>query len=247
MAKLFATERAQEVIDAAVQLHGGDGVRRGHVGRAPLPRDPRAAHLRGRLGRAEGGHRAPDARLPGELTCSERPPTPTASPATTCPRPKRGRSSTSPASTTPTAQRRGRADRPHGREGLRRQRRADRQRPAAHLQGARRLDQPHRPRAGRGLWARARQPRADPLGQQPGDGRRLARAPPRRRRRRQHHADAAGGRARQDRRQGRNRLRPLRHPHQGRAVACAKEAASSRPWSASTAPPTTTPSSTASR
>jgi acyl-CoA dehydrogenase len=31
MAKLFATERAQAVIDKAVQLHGGDGVRRGHV------------------------------------------------------------------------------------------------------------------------------------------------------------------------------------------------------------------------
>ena len=31
MAKLFATERAQAVIDRAVQLHGGDGVRRGHV------------------------------------------------------------------------------------------------------------------------------------------------------------------------------------------------------------------------
>lgn len=31
MAKLFATERAQSVIDKAVQLHGGDGVRRGHV------------------------------------------------------------------------------------------------------------------------------------------------------------------------------------------------------------------------
>ena len=31
MAKLFATERAQEVIDKAVQIHGGDGVRRGHV------------------------------------------------------------------------------------------------------------------------------------------------------------------------------------------------------------------------
>jgi acyl-CoA dehydrogenase len=29
MAKLFATERAQSVIDKAVQLHGGDGVRRG--------------------------------------------------------------------------------------------------------------------------------------------------------------------------------------------------------------------------
>lgn len=31
MAKLFATDRAQEVIDKAVQLHGGDGVRSGHV------------------------------------------------------------------------------------------------------------------------------------------------------------------------------------------------------------------------
>jgi acyl-CoA dehydrogenase len=31
MAKLFATEQAQQVIDKAVQLHGGDGVRHGHV------------------------------------------------------------------------------------------------------------------------------------------------------------------------------------------------------------------------
>jgi acyl-CoA dehydrogenase len=31
MAKLFATERAQEVIDTAVQLHGGDGIRHGHI------------------------------------------------------------------------------------------------------------------------------------------------------------------------------------------------------------------------
>lgn len=31
MAKLFATDRAQQVIDRAVQLHGGDGVRRGHI------------------------------------------------------------------------------------------------------------------------------------------------------------------------------------------------------------------------
>jgi len=31
MAKLYATEGAQVVIDAAVQLHGGDGVRRGHI------------------------------------------------------------------------------------------------------------------------------------------------------------------------------------------------------------------------
>jgi acyl-CoA dehydrogenase len=31
MAKLFATDRAQQVIDKAVQLHGGDGVRSDHV------------------------------------------------------------------------------------------------------------------------------------------------------------------------------------------------------------------------
>ena len=31
MAKLYATEAAQRVIDAAVQLHGGDGVRSGTI------------------------------------------------------------------------------------------------------------------------------------------------------------------------------------------------------------------------
>ncbi|MEX0957158.1 MAG: acyl-CoA dehydrogenase family protein [Rhizobiaceae bacterium] len=31
MAKLYATDRAQSVIDTAVQLHGGDGVRKGHI------------------------------------------------------------------------------------------------------------------------------------------------------------------------------------------------------------------------
>ncbi len=31
MAKLYATDEAQKVIDAAVQLHGGDGVRSGSV------------------------------------------------------------------------------------------------------------------------------------------------------------------------------------------------------------------------
>jgi acyl-CoA dehydrogenase len=31
MAKLFSTEEAQKVIDMAVQLHGGDGVRKGSV------------------------------------------------------------------------------------------------------------------------------------------------------------------------------------------------------------------------
>ena len=31
MAKLYATDKAQEVIDRAVQIHGGDGVRSGHI------------------------------------------------------------------------------------------------------------------------------------------------------------------------------------------------------------------------
>jgi acyl-CoA dehydrogenase len=31
IAKLYATEAAQRVVDTAVQLHGGDGVRRGHI------------------------------------------------------------------------------------------------------------------------------------------------------------------------------------------------------------------------
>ncbi len=31
MAKLFSTEQAQVIIDKAVQLHGGDGVRKGHI------------------------------------------------------------------------------------------------------------------------------------------------------------------------------------------------------------------------
>lgn len=31
MAKLYATDRAQSVIDRAVQIHGGDGVRKGHI------------------------------------------------------------------------------------------------------------------------------------------------------------------------------------------------------------------------
>ncbi len=31
MAKLFATDHAQQVIDKAVQIHGGDGVRHGHI------------------------------------------------------------------------------------------------------------------------------------------------------------------------------------------------------------------------
>lgn len=44
MAKLYATEAAQEVIDAAVQLHGGDGVRHG-VKVEELYRDIRALRI----------------------------------------------------------------------------------------------------------------------------------------------------------------------------------------------------------
>jgi acyl-CoA dehydrogenase len=44
MAKLFATERAQQVIDKAVQLHGGDGVRQGHIVES-LYRDIRALRI----------------------------------------------------------------------------------------------------------------------------------------------------------------------------------------------------------
>ena len=53
MAKMFATEAAQRVIDRAVQLHGGAGVTQGRQGRGALPGNPRAAHLRGRDRSAE--------------------------------------------------------------------------------------------------------------------------------------------------------------------------------------------------
>jgi acyl-CoA dehydrogenase len=44
MAKLFATERAQRVVDKAVQIHGGDGVKRGHIVER-LYRDIRALRI----------------------------------------------------------------------------------------------------------------------------------------------------------------------------------------------------------
>ena len=62
MAKLYATEAAQRVIDDAVQILGGARRRRRPPGRAALSRDPRAAHLRGRHRGPEARHRAPDAR-----------------------------------------------------------------------------------------------------------------------------------------------------------------------------------------
>ena len=45
MAKLFATDRAQQVIDKAVQLHGGDGVRSGHVVERLYRENPGVADL----------------------------------------------------------------------------------------------------------------------------------------------------------------------------------------------------------
>ena len=57
MAKLVATESAQQVIDDAVQLLGARGVVRRRAGRAALPRDPRAAHLRGHERDPEARHR----------------------------------------------------------------------------------------------------------------------------------------------------------------------------------------------
>ncbi|MEZ5810427.1 MAG: acyl-CoA dehydrogenase family protein [Rhizobiaceae bacterium] len=44
MAKLFSTDQAQQVIDKAVQLHGGDGVRSGHIVER-LYRDIRALRI----------------------------------------------------------------------------------------------------------------------------------------------------------------------------------------------------------
>ena len=44
MAKLYATEAAQTVIDKAVQIHGGDGVRAGHPVEA-LYREIRALRI----------------------------------------------------------------------------------------------------------------------------------------------------------------------------------------------------------
>ena len=61
MAKLAATEGAQQVIDRAVQMFGGLGVQSGADRRAALSRDPAAAHLRGRKRGAEADHRAGNA------------------------------------------------------------------------------------------------------------------------------------------------------------------------------------------
>ena len=58
MAKMVATEAAQRVIDRAVQLHRRPRRHQGRQGRGALPRDPRAADLRGRDRGAEDRDRA---------------------------------------------------------------------------------------------------------------------------------------------------------------------------------------------
>ena len=80
LAKLHATDSAQQVIDKAVQIFGGLGVTGRRAGREPLSRDPGAAHLRGRVGGAEGGDRARPSRgasrhedpAPARLAAAER-------------------------------------------------------------------------------------------------------------------------------------------------------------------------------
>ena len=53
MAKMFATEAAQRVIDRAVQIHRRAWCHQGRQGRRTVSRNPRAAHLRGRDRSAE--------------------------------------------------------------------------------------------------------------------------------------------------------------------------------------------------
>ena len=195
MAKLFATDRAQ------------DGDRQGRAAarrrrraprpyrREPLSRNPRAAHLRGRVRRAEGGDRAAGAWEEHER-CSDPPRIPTRSRATTFRRrtqwpdflldgfdyPERLNAGVE---LTDRMVERGFGDHTaligNGRRRT--------------YKELCRLDQPARPCAGRELRRQAGQPRADPLGQQSGDGRLLAGRDQGRRGGGQHHADAARRRA----------------------------------------------------
>ncbi len=56
MAKMTATESAQQVIDRALQMFGGRGVERGEVVERLVPRDPQPADLRGRDRGSEAHH-----------------------------------------------------------------------------------------------------------------------------------------------------------------------------------------------
>ena len=60
MAKLFATDRAQEVIDKAVQLHGGDGVRQRPSSKASIARSARCASTKAPPTCRRSSLRAPD-------------------------------------------------------------------------------------------------------------------------------------------------------------------------------------------
>ena len=62
IAKLHATEAAQEVVDQAVQVFGGQGVIVGNPVERLYPRDPGAPHLRGHQRDPEADRRRPDAR-----------------------------------------------------------------------------------------------------------------------------------------------------------------------------------------
>ncbi len=66
MAKMFATESAQRVIDRAIQIFGAEGVRVGSKVEELYREVRRAAHLRGRDRGAEGHHRAGAARRAGQ-------------------------------------------------------------------------------------------------------------------------------------------------------------------------------------
>lgn len=115
--------------------------------------------------------------------------------------------------------RRGRVHRPKALGGARLRRSAPRR--SATEGGAPTRNCPTGPKlacacAGRDLWRRARQLRADPS-RQPGHGRLLARRHQGRRGGGQHHADAACRRAQADRRtRPRDRTKRLRHPPDGR-------------------------------
>ena len=256
MAKLYATEAAQRVIDAAVQLHGGDGVRSGHPVES-LYREIRALRI------YEGASdvqkvviaRSPSGAEPDMRRQKQSKLGPSAHVDTFT------RDNLPPAEHWPDLL----LDRPefqypdylnagveltdrHGRARLRRPHRADRQRPPPHLQGTGRLVESPCPCAGRKLRRQARQPRADPLRQQSGAGRGVAGSHQGRRGRRQHHADVARGRTREDRRQGRrSRSRSPTAASPTNSSPARKTAAFSSRSSVSTARRTTTPNSTASR
>ena len=225
MAKLYATEAAQRVIDTAVQLHGGDGVRRGHLVER-LYREIRALRIyegasdvqkiviaRSDSPRRSAEHGTAIASSSARRRMSIR------LRATTCRRSEQWPDILLDAgiSISRVAQRRRRTDRPTGRARLRRSHRADRQRPPAHLQGAGRLVEPlahalvenYGIKPGNRILIRS--------GNNPAHGRGLACGDQGRRGGRQHHADAARRRTDQDRRQGaRSALALMRQRIDGR-------------------------------